>query len=82
MFTVLASTVKSYTESGGLIPDAQTRLDDQVSALATRITGYEERLELRRQALQQEFAAADQAMQQLNNQAGPLSQLGSQYRLF
>lgn len=82
VFTVLASTVKSYTESGGLIPDAQARLDTQVSALATRIAGYEERLSLRRLALQQEYAAADQAMQQLNNQAGPLSQLGSQYRLF
>lgn len=81
-FTLLASSVEEYTQSGGLIPDAQTRLGDQVTALTSRIAAFEERLAIRRLSLQQEFSAADAAMKQLNNQAGQLGQLGSQYRLF
>jgi len=37
---------------------------------------------LRRNALQAEFIAADQAMQRLNSQVNSLSSLGGQYRLF
>lgn len=81
-FTVLASMITDYTESGGLIPDAQSRLDAQLSSLATRILSLEDRLALRRQALQQEFAAADAAIKQLNNQSGSLGSLGGQYSLF
>ena len=82
VFKTLASSVEEYTQSGGLIPDAQTRLGDQVTALTSRIAAFEERLAIRRLSLQQEFSAADAAMKQLNNQAGQLGQLGSQYRLF
>jgi hypothetical protein len=39
-------------------------------------------LTMRRNALQKEFTAADQAMQQLNAQVNSLSALNGQYRLF
>jgi hypothetical protein len=42
----------------------------------------EERLATRKLSLQKEFAAADAAIAQLNNQRGALGSLGSQYSLF
>jgi hypothetical protein len=58
------------------------RISDQVSAIARRSADLEERLAVRRAALQKEYIAADMAMSQLNSQLGSLSSLGGQYRLF
>jgi len=41
-----------------------------------------EQLERRRETLQREYQAADEAMSQLNAQSNSLSSLGGQYRLF
>lgn len=82
VFGSLVSTIGDYTKAGGLVPDAQDRLGEQVSKIAARIAEMEERLAIRRAALQEEFIAADLAIAQLNAQQGQLGQLGGQYRLF
>lgn len=77
VFDAIKSAVKEYTQAGGMLPDAQTRLNDQLRAAGTRIGDLEARLALRRAALQKEFIAADMAIAQLNNSIGSLSSLGS-----
>jgi flagellar hook-associated protein 2 len=81
-FTSIATLVKSYTKSDGLLRDTRDRLDDQVRALNRRINDLSDRLALRRATLQREYIAADLTMTQLNNSASSLSSLGNQYRLF
>ena len=81
-FGSLVSTIAQYTNAGGLVPGATSRLDAQVTSITKRIAEMEERLAVRRAALQREFVAADQAIAQLNAQLGSLNQLGSQYSLF
>lgn len=82
VFGSLVSTIGDYTKAGGLVPNARDRLGEQVSKIAARIAEMEERLAIRRAALQEEFIAADLAIAQLNQQQGQLGQLGGQYRLF
>jgi flagellar capping protein FliD len=62
-----------YTDAGGFLPDAQSRLTDQLSRVGRQIDDMSARLAIRRAALQQEFTAADQAMAQLNSQKTSLS---------
>ena len=81
-FGSLVSMIAQYTDAGGLVPSATSRLDAQVTSITKRIADMEERLAVRRAALQREFIAADQAIAQLNAQLGSLSQLTSQYKLF
>ena len=81
-FGEVGKLIKNYTQSGGLVADVRERLTTQMAALTTRIGGLEEQLERRRQTLQREFQAADEAMSQLNSQMASLSSLGGQYRLF
>jgi len=76
-FTALSTTIDTYTTAGGLLPTAQSRLDDQVSKIGHRIDEYELRLAARRESLQKEFTAADLAIKQLNNSLGQLSSLGA-----
>jgi flagellar hook-associated protein 2 len=81
-FGAFAEVVESYTKADGLVPNAKERLGELVNKNANRIAEMERRLEIRRQQLQKEFAAADLAISQLNQQAGSLSSLNSGYRLF
>ncbi|HEY6508438.1 MAG TPA: flagellar filament capping protein FliD [Vicinamibacterales bacterium] len=81
-FDALETLVGTYTQSDGLVPGARTRLTDQVEAVTRRIDSLEAQLLIRRDALQREFIAADQAMQRLQSQVSSLSALGGQYRLF
>ena len=76
-FTVLKTTIQTYTAAGGLLPTQQSRLDDQVLKIGKRIDDYEVRLAARREALQKEFTAADLAIKQLNNSLGQLSAMGA-----
>jgi flagellar hook-associated protein 2 len=76
-FSDLSATIASYTSAGGLLPTAQTRLNDQVLKIGQRISDYELRLASRREALQKEFTAADLAIKQLNNSLGQLGSLGA-----
>jgi flagellar hook-associated protein 2 len=82
VFGAFADVVKSYTKADGLVPNAKERLGDLVTKNADRIAQMERRLEIRRQQLQKEFAAADLAISQLNQQGNSLGSLGQEYRLF
>lgn len=81
-FDALQAILEDYTEAGGLLPTVQDRLDDQVQSMADRIDAMQKRIDIRRAALQREYMAADQAMTELKSQAGSLSTLSGQYRLF
>ena len=81
-FGTLVSAVRQYTRAGGLVPGVQDRLDAQVQRLTERISEFEDRLAVRREALQREFIAADAAIAQLNAARNQLSSLGGQYSLF
>ena len=82
IFGAFAEVVESYTKADGLVPNAKERLGELVNKNADRIAEMERRLEIRRQQLQKEFAAADLAISQLNQQGGSLGSLNSGYRLF
>lgn len=82
VFDAMTAAIDTYTQAGALIANTRERLDDQIAALDSRLLAMEERLAIRRSALQKEFIAADQVISQLNSQAGSLSSLGSQYSLF
>jgi flagellar hook-associated protein 2 len=81
-FSAVESAIGIFTDANGLVPGASARLDTQMRNLDTRIAALEARLAVRQRALQQEYAAADAAMTQLNSQASALTSLGSQYTLF
>jgi flagellar hook-associated protein 2 len=78
----LVAAINEYTKAGGLVPNAQNRVTNQLSQLSDRIGAMEERLATRRLVLQREFAAADAALAQLNAQRDSLSSLGQQFSLF
>jgi flagellar hook-associated protein 2 len=82
IFGAFADVVESYTKADGLVPNAKERLGELVNRNANRIAEMERRLEIRRQQLQKEFAAADLAISQLNQQGSSLSALNSGYKLF
>lgn len=69
----IANTVKQYTQAQGFLQSAQAQITDQQARLSTQVNRMQDRLALRRAALQQEFTAADAAMSQLKNQSGSLS---------
>jgi flagellar hook-associated protein 2 len=81
-FKDLKAHVDDYAKSGGLIQNAKNRLKDQIVKIDRRLESMELQLDLRRQALQQEFTAADNLMTQLKGQSSSLQALGGQYRLF
>ncbi len=81
-FGALIGLLDGYTRTGGLLQGAQSRISEQLDALARRIESFERRLEVRRAALQREYAAADSIIAQLNTQGSALISLGSQYSLF
>ena len=82
VFGALKAQVEDYTKAGGLVQSAKDRLKDQITKINGRLDSMELQLELRRQAMQREFIAADQMMTQLNKQGSSLQAIGGQYRLF
>jgi flagellar hook-associated protein 2 len=82
VFAHVESAIGNYTSSGGLIPTAQTRLDDQVSKIGARIDEMERRLAIRKAAMQKEFIAADLAIAQLNASKSQLSSFSSSISSF
>ncbi|MGC4086028.1 MAG: flagellar filament capping protein FliD [Vicinamibacterales bacterium] len=61
----------------GMISQAQSRLNKQISGLDTQMANLQARLDLQRAALVKEYTAADQAMSLLKNQSGALSSFSS-----
>jgi flagellar hook-associated protein 2 len=76
VFASVETLLDDYTRSGGLVPGARTRLNDELSRLRRRMDDMQERLAIRRAALQREFIAADEAMTRLNGQSGALASFG------
>jgi len=76
-FGALAGLVKEYSQAGGFVSSVRTRIDEEVTRIDKRIASMQATLEIRRQALQQEYIAADLAMTQLKNQSGSLASLAS-----
>jgi flagellar hook-associated protein 2 len=81
-FSAIGAVIGDYTRAGGLVPDAKSRLESQMTALDGRISAMEARLTLRQRTLQAEYAAADAVISQLNSQAGSLSSLSNSYSAF
>lgn len=81
-FDTLSSAIVDYTKAGGLLPLTQDRVTTQAQSMAARIDAMQQRLDIRRAALQREYMAADQAMTTLKAQGNGLATLGSGYRLF
>ena len=77
VFMSVNSLIDEYTDAGGFLPDARTRLSDELSRLGRQMDDMQARLAIRRSALQQEFVAADQAMARLNSQKAALSSFSS-----
>lgn len=64
--------LKGYTQSHGVLQNAQTQITAQITRLGLQIDKMADRLAIRRMALSQEFTAADAAMSRLKNQSGAL----------
>lgn len=73
----VATLLKEYTETAGLIESAKDQRDTQIERLDDQIARMEDRLAIRRLALQQEFTAADAAISQLKSQSSSISSFGS-----
>ncbi len=71
----VASLLKEFTNSTGVIPSAQTQINAQITRISDQLGRMEDRLWVRRMALQQEFTAADAAMSRLRAQSGSLGGL-------
>jgi flagellar hook-associated protein 2 len=79
----LAAKVSSAIEAmNGSIVDIESRIKVTIDNYGKRITDMESQLALREDALTRQFAAADEAISQLNSQKNALTNLGNQYRLF
>ena len=76
-FDTVQSLLTRYTQASGMIPQAQTRLNDQVANLDTEIASMQIRLDRQRAALQKQYTAADLAMSRLRSQSGSLASLSN-----
>lgn len=68
----VSTMLKEYTQSHGVLQNAQAQITAQITRLGLQIDKMADRLTIRRMALQQEFTAADAAMSRLKNQSGSL----------
>ena len=75
----ISNAIETMTES---IDNIEARIKTTIDKYAERINTMEVQLVLREDTLIRQFAAADQAISQLNAQGNALNQLGGQYRLF
>ena len=82
LFTSMQTLVNSYTDAGGLLPNANDRLDAQLKSLGDRIDSMNARLAIERDSLSKQFTATDSTISALNNSIQSLSSLNNQYRLF
>lgn len=68
----IKNLLKEYTQSHGVLQNAQTQITAQITKLGLQIDKMADRLAIRRMALSQEFTAADAAMSRLKSQSGSL----------
>ena len=76
VFASIDTALDRYTQTDGLLKGVTKQLTDQSSRLSDQIASMQERLSVRRAALQKEFIAADQAMTQLKSQSSSLANFG------
>lgn len=76
-FGSVKSLIDDYTSAGGFVPDARTRLTDEIARVGRRMDDMQVRLAVRRAALQKEFIAADLAITRLNGQRSSLGSFGA-----
>ena len=76
-FGAIDDLIDDYTQTGGFVPGARTRLTDEISRVGRRMDDVQARLAIRRSALQREFIAADLAISRLNSQKSSLASFGS-----
>ncbi|MGE3957545.1 MAG: flagellar filament capping protein FliD [Vicinamibacterales bacterium] len=72
-FGAVTALLERYTQSSGMIDQAEERINKQISTLDTQMADMQRRLDLQRAALVREYTAADQAMSLLKNQSGALA---------
>lgn len=77
VFAAIAASLDRYSKADGLLKGVTKQLTDQSSRLDDQIASMQDRLAVRRAALQKEFIAADQAMTQLKSQSSSLAQFGA-----
>lgn len=73
----IQSLLGQYTGSEGLLPGARTQLNARVDRIEDQVIAMQERLAIRRLALQRQFIAADQAMSMLKSQSASLAGFGA-----
>jgi flagellar hook-associated protein 2 len=73
VFGAIKTMLDGYTQSSGILPGVKTQLTAQAAHMSTQVTQMQDRLALRRAALQREFTAADTAMTQLKSQSSSLA---------
>lgn len=76
-FGAIKTAMASFTGAGGLLNSVQKSLTDRMDRIDDQVANMQERLAVRRAALQKEYLAAERAMTLLNNQSGSLSNLGA-----
>lgn len=72
-FGAVKSLMTQYTQSSGMIDQAEERLNKTISLLDRQMADMQRRLDIQRAAMAREYAAADLAMTQLKNQSGALA---------
>jgi flagellar capping protein FliD len=77
VFSTLKDKLQNLDGTAGLIKSSRDSITTTLTGVASQIAAAQARLDLRRKQLQQQFAAADEAISKLNAMTGQLSQLGS-----
>ncbi len=72
-FGAVKTLMAQYTQSSGMIDQAEERLNKTISLLDRQMADMQRRLDVQRAAMAREYAAADLAMTQLKNQSGALA---------
>lgn len=76
-FGAVKTLMAQYTQSSGMIDQAEERLSKTISLIDRQMADMQRRLDVQRASMVKEYAAADVAMTQLKNQSGALSTFNS-----
>jgi flagellar hook-associated protein 2 len=77
VFGTMKDKLQNLDGTAGLIKTSRDSIATTLTGVASQIAASQARLDLRKTQLQQQFAAADEAISKLNSMTGQLSQLGS-----
>jgi flagellar hook-associated protein 2 len=82
IFSSINDLLDGYVGSGGLVASQQNQITDQLQTISRQISDMQDQLDIQRQSLVQQYAAADTTISSLNNQASSLAGLQNQFSLF